>query len=150
MSGFETDQGIPKITEFDMAGTESVPQPVSFVETITVKDGVECDTYTFDEDPSRDLAVVRVLCAHKTPLQRVVDGVRTTEGYINGEGTLRVASQDGEVRVYEFGPGCENRPVDVGVGDVMQWEAYGVTDLTFFEVCVPPYEDGRFEDLIEK
>ena len=150
MNRFETDQGIPKITEFDMGGIESVPQPVSFVETIEVKDGVECDTYTFPDDSSKDLAVVRVACAHKTPLQRVVEGTRTTEGYIGGEGTLRVASQDGEVRVYEFGPGCENQPVEIRVGDIMQWEAYGATNLTFFEVCVPPYKDGRFENLIEE
>jgi hypothetical protein len=31
----------------------------------------------------------------------------------------------------------------------MQWYANGNSDLVFYEVCWPPYADGRFEDIAE-
>ena len=44
-------------------------RPVTYIETIQVKDGVECDTYSFDGNPSEDLAIVQVTPGTKTPLQ---------------------------------------------------------------------------------
>ncbi len=119
---------------------------VCFIETVPVKEGVECDTYSFDNDSSRDLAVVRVVAGAKTPLQQVLSGVTTTEGFISGEGTLTVLSSDGEsttIRFDEESPG----EVLVEVGQTMQWEAGPDSELIFYEVCVPPYEEGRFENL---
>src|SRR5579871_4964010 len=78
------------------------PLPVSYVETIQVKDGVVCDTYTFEGDSTRDLAIVQVEPGSKTPLQRVLDGTRTIEGYLKGKGVLTVHGTDGIVRRYFF------------------------------------------------
>ena len=36
----------------------------------------------------------------------------------------------------------------IEVGDIIQWQA--VEDLVVFEVCFPPYEDGRFENLKQR
>ena len=122
--------------------------PVTFIEYVEVKDGVDCDVYSFDDDQNRDLAVVTVAQGVKTPRQLVLDGVTTTEGYISGKGTLSVESPDGHVEIIYFD---EQNPgsVMVKVGDVMQWTADPDSELVFSEVCIPPFEPGRFENLPE-
>jgi len=114
-----------------------------------VKKGVVCDVYSFKDDDSRDLAVVKVEKGFKTPLQRVLKGDSTTEGFVSGKGELSVTTQDGEIKTYQFDDDNTGQPVLVGVGEQMQWHANGDTNLVFYEVCSPPYEDGRFENLPE-
>lgn len=121
--------------------------PVEYVETIDVKAGVMCDIYKFTDDPSSDLAIVSVKSSQKTPTQRVLGGEKTVEGYIAGEGVLRVVREDGTRQEYAF-PGAKENVVNVAVGDVMQWES--VKDLVFSEQCTPPYVDGRFENIDEE
>ncbi|MEO5948801.1 MAG: hypothetical protein ABIP74_00170 [Candidatus Saccharimonas sp.] len=133
-----------KLTQFTISDT---PNEVQFVETQTVKEGVECDIYTFVGDDSRDLAIVRVLKGYKTPLQRILLGTKTIEGFADGEGTLMVRSDDGTEKSYT--PSSFGEEVIVEVGQIMQWHAGGESDLTFYEICEPPYADGRFENLSE-
>lgn len=121
-------------------------QPVRFVETQTIKEGVKCDIYSFIDDRSKDLAVVTVLPGHKTPMQRILSGSKTIEGLISGEGTLSILGKDKESKTYNFKNG-DNKDVVVEVGQIMQWEASKNKNLVFYEVCYPPYEDGRFENL---
>jgi hypothetical protein len=123
--------------------------PVSFVETMAVKDGVECDVYAFTNDDSKDLAIVRVTKGYKTPLQRILKGDKTIEGFVDGHGILTVSSADSTPKIHNFSAGNDNSAVVVEVGETMQWYANGNTDLTFYELCEPPYEDGRFENLKE-
>lgn len=124
-------------------------EPVRYVETMTVKEGVECDVYSFNDDSSKDLGVVRVDKGTKTPLQRVLEGVTTTEGLLSGKGTLTVQSVDGEFTTFAFDEQNHGDVVVVEVGQIMQWEADQDSELVFYEVCVPPYADGRFENLTE-
>jgi hypothetical protein len=133
-----------KLSQFPCNG-ESLA--VQFVETQTVKEGVECDIYTFTDDASRDLAIVRVLKSFKTPLQRILLGTKTIEGFVEGEGTLTVRDGDGKEKAYT--PTAFGEEVIVEVGQIMQWHAAGESDLTFYEICEPPYVDGRFENLNE-
>jgi len=124
--------------------------PITFVETQEVKDGVTADIYTFNNHASRDLAIVHVTKGYKTPLQRILKGTKTIEGYMNGSGALTVTTQDGSVKTYTFAENGDNNPnteIEVHVGELMQWSAE--TDLNFYEICEPPYEDGRFENLEE-
>jgi len=120
---------------------------VQYLNTEQVKEGVECDIYSFAGDTTKDLAIVRVKPSYKTPLQKIVKGDETTEGYVQGQGRLTVKRLSGETKVHLFAPGEANNPVIVNVGEHMQWEASGEDDLTFYEVCTPPYEDGRFENI---
>lgn len=124
------------------------PQPVRFVETLQIKEGVSCDVYTFPEDESRDLAIVTVAKGFKTPLQQILKGDRTVEGLLRGKGTLTVQI-DGASKTYEFDEDHANVEVAVEVGQIMQWHANGDGDLVFYEICEPPYEDGRFKNLSE-
>lgn len=133
-----------KITNFGHEET-----PVSFVESMTVKEGVECDVYSFDGDSSKDLAVVSVREGAKTPLQRVLSGVTTTEGFLSGKGTLTVELLDGTVETFKFDEQNQGEAVQIEVGQIMQWTADPGSDLVFYEVCEPPYEDGRYENLPE-
>lgn len=76
-----------RLTSFRV-GSET--RPVAYVETIQVKEGVECDTYSFDGDNTQDLAIVRVNKGFKTPLQKILQGTKTVEGFLSGKGvTLR-------------------------------------------------------------
>jgi len=129
-------------------GKESLP--ITLVETAVVKEGVECDIYAFVGDIFRDLAIVRVTKGFKTPVQRILTGLKTTEGFISGEGMLTVVDSNGAKNVYEFKLGETGKPVDVTIGQVMQWYASGDSDLTFYEICEPPYQDGRYENLPEE
>ncbi len=133
-----------KLSNFEWRG-EALP--VAFVETMPVKDGVECDVYQFPGDNTKDLGIVRVSSGNSTPLQRVLKGLHTLEGFMSGSGVLTVINSEGVLTRYEYPH--ENSPaeVDVQVSETMQWHA--TSDLTFYEVCDPPYEDGRYENLPE-
>jgi hypothetical protein len=119
-------------------------QTVTYVETQQVKEGVEADLYTFNDDASKDLAIVRVAAGHKTPLQRVLKGEKTVEGYLGGTATLTVTHPDESQSISAY-PGSTETEAVVAINDTMQWSAN--TYLTFYEICWPPYEDGRFENL---
>ncbi len=54
---------------------------INYNETLQVKDGVVCDTYAFEGDTLKDLAIVTVRVGFKTPLQRVMKGEQTIEGF---------------------------------------------------------------------
>src|SRR5882757_2719846 len=110
------NEPIKKFTTFVLDDTFV---PVSFVETMTVKEGVECDVYKFVSDDSKDLAIVKVSRGYKTPLQRILLGMKTIEGYVSGEGTLSVHSTDGAAKTYQFKPDENAGEVVVEIGQIM-------------------------------
>ena len=132
-----------QITSFNLNGVDT---PVSFIEHQIVKEGVTCDIYAFTNDPSKDLAIVVVEQGFKTPLQKVLSGTETIEGYISGVAILTVTGFDGTIRKFDY-PGSSDTKIVVNIGQTMQWEAK--SQLTFYELCTPPYTDGRFENLTE-
>jgi len=120
---------------------------ITFVESQVVKEGVTADLYIFDDDSSKDLAIVNVAEGYKTPLQRILKGTKTIEGFMSGKGKLVITATDGATKSYSFDETNSNTPsneVEVHIGELMQWSAD--TDLTFYEICEPPYEDGRFKN----
>ena len=123
---------------------EGREQLVSFVETLDVADGVACDVYTFDGDTTKDLGMIRIEPGRKTPLQKVLKGDKTVEGYISGKGKLKITKPNGKQVVY-----TEPFAITVAVGELMQWEADPDSDLSVYEICLPPYEDGRYENIKE-
>ena len=129
------------INSFNFEGKE---QDVVFVETMQVAAGVECDVYKFDGDAGKDLGIIRIRAGCKTPLQKVMKGDRTIEGYISGRGKLIIIKTDGEQKIYI---GERGLAVSVGVGEVMQWQADSDSDLEGYEICFPPYQAGRFQNL---
>lgn len=137
-----------RLTSFTLDGK---PALVNYIETQAVKEGVECDVYAFTDDSARDLAIVRVAKGFKTPLQKVLLGEKTIEGYLDGSGSLTIHSVDGQTNKHQFNPTntATSKEVTVEVGQIMQWHADGSNDLTFYEICEPPYNDGRFENLNE-
>jgi len=120
-------------------------QPVKFIESSEVKDGVVCDVYEFVNDKSKDLGIVSVQKGYGTPLQLVVGGEKTVKIYQQGQGVLNVTDQNGNKSEYNFP--SEQSEVEVKIGEKMQWEA--LEDLVFAEICYPPYKEGRFKDLTE-
>ncbi|MCU0652753.1 MAG: hypothetical protein MUD10_00645, partial [Candidatus Pacebacteria bacterium] len=117
---------------------------VDFVETSAVTEGVECDVYKFAGDDTKDLGIIRIKAGYRTPLQKVLKGDKTIEGYISGKGKLVVTDADGAQKEYV---GNQGLAVEIKVGEMMQWQADADSDLTVYEICFPPYDPGRFENL---
>lgn len=129
---------------------DDVVWQVSFVETMKVKDGVICEVYAFEGDKSRDLAIIHVEPSHTTPRQRVLKGNKTIEGFVSGNGSLIIEGAGESAVRYEFDDenGESSDSVSVELGQIMQWQA-GEAGLVFYEICEPPYEDGRFENIAD-
>jgi hypothetical protein len=133
------------INNFTFEGKE---QPVSFVETTHVADGADCDVYSFVGDSTKDLGIIKIAPGCKTPLQKVLNGDRTIEGYRSGKGKLIITKPDGSREVHAVGSEMEEPfSITVAIGELMQWEADKDSSLTAYEVCFPPYEDGRYENI---
>ncbi len=121
--------------------------PVTYISTLDVAPGVKCDTYVFDNDNTKDLAIIKIDSGCKTPLQKVLEGDKTIEGYISGYGQLIIHRSDNQLEIYEF-PGTPTPfSVNIRIGDTMQWQADQKSNLIVYEVCFPPYQDGRYENI---
>ena len=122
-------------------------QKITFVESYEVVSGVTCDVYSYNNQTSKDLAIVTVLAGHKTPLQRVLQGSKTIEGFVSGEGALQIIDTNNEKQTYTFSDKLSTPPQVVQINQCMQWTASREHDLVFFEECHPPYKEGRFENI---
>lgn len=131
--------------KINFAGKE---QAISYIETSHVTKGVICDIYKFVDDNSKDLGIIRIDTGGKTPLQEVLKGDRTIEGYISGRGKLVIIKEDNTQKEYSVNENMQ-RPFEmvVEIGEKMQWQADSDSFLIVYEICFPPYEDGRFKNL---
>lgn len=141
----------------EVADTECVDQDqlvefggrgVTFEESNIAYRGVMCHVYSFTDTDAEDLAIIDVKPGYATPRQRVIDGERTTEAFIKGAGVLVIEATDGSTQEYAFDSerAADHPGVTVGIGQIMHWVA-GDEGLVFAEVCRPPYQEGRFEDM---
>lgn len=127
---------------------EGKNEPVTFIETMDVVPGVQCDVYKFIGDNAKDLGIIRIDPGFKTPLQKVKKGERTIEGYISGRGKLTITKPDGKKVIYQTDQQInESMSVTVEIDEIMQWEADKNIPLTVYEICFPPYENGRYENI---
>ncbi|MCB9813269.1 MAG: hypothetical protein H6772_02570 [Pseudomonadales bacterium] len=116
-----------------------------FIVSSEVFPGVVCDVYLHPETKERDLGVIYIESGKKTKPQKVLTGQETIEGYISGKGRLIILKPNGEKLVFEVSPETEGFSHTIEVGDIMQWQSD--ENLVVFEICYPPYQDGRFENL---
>jgi len=124
---------------------------VKFVETVKVRDGVECDVYEFDGNKDEDLGIIRVVEKMETPKQRVSLDLKfpiefTEEGLVSGSGELIIDRFGGLVDVYVVNSETGRFSTLVNRGDEMKWKARK-GGLVAYEVCRPPYQTGRYIDL---
>jgi hypothetical protein len=125
-------------------------EPIKFIETIHVTQGVICDVYEFLNDKNKDLAIIHIHTGCKTPLQKVLKGDKTIEGYLSGKGKLVVKRKNGKMNVFQFNNKKQkNTEILVNIGDTMQWIAGTKSLLVVYEICFPPYKDERYENLKE-
>ena len=135
-----------KLKLFDFEGQKL---NVNFIESMEVTTGVTCDVYEFEGDKSKDLGIVEVQPGCKTPLQRILDGEKTIEGYVSGKGTLTITKPTGKRETYTVGNSKAPFYKTVTIGELMQWQSSPDSKLIFYEICYPPYKDGRFQNLPE-
>jgi len=119
-------------------------QYLEFEETTQVKTGVICHVYSFPDDDSKDFGVIEVKKGFKTPLQKVLGGTKTVEIFASGKGILTITSPRGTIMEYHY-PNNPDTNIEIAIGETMQWEA--LEELEFYEICYPPYEEGRFQNL---
>jgi len=119
---------------------------VEYVETSQVKEGVRCDVYNFTNTTEKDLGIITVDSACTTPWQKVLKGDKTLEIFLEGEGSLIIVGHDNQQVEYKYPGGPKE--VEVKVGELMQWRAK--EKLIFAEICYPPYEEGRFQNINNK
>lgn len=126
---------------------DGLVQPVKLVDINTVVRGVTCLSYAFLEDSTKDLAMVHVDTGHSTPKQRIKLGEVTIEGFMAGKGVLTVQDSETHRIRHRLSDKSSIREFSINVGDIMQWRAAANSDLEFYEICKPPYQKGRFENL---
>lgn len=130
---------------FVFQGTD---MPVNFIQTTSVIEGVMCDVYKFRGDDSKDLGIITINPGNLTPKQRVLQGIKTIEGFVSGAGKLVLTRSSGSVEVYFVDINDEPKfEIEVYIGDLMQWQASDESSLVVYEICFPLYKDGRFENL---
>lgn len=131
-----------KYTSFMFEGKEL---EVGFIETIQVVDGVECDVYEFTWDTTKDLWIIKIAKNSCTPKQLVLKWGKTIEGYVSWKWKL-VVEKEAVIQEYNTTQG-EELEVIVNVWEKMQWFSDSDSELVAYEICFPPYEDGRYQDL---
>lgn len=126
--------------------------PVTFVERQEVKEGVICDIYTITGDATKDLAVIEIQPGFRSPRQRVLKGTHTIQRFTSGTANLFVDELDGSehTRFFTSEEATQDNDIEVKVGEIMQWSSLGPDPLVYYEICEPPFETGRFEDLPEE
>ncbi|HEY0964962.1 MAG TPA: hypothetical protein VGE13_00600 [Candidatus Saccharimonadales bacterium] len=124
----------------DIFRHDAIDYQVKYVETTYPNKEVECDVYEFVDDSSRDLAILYIKPYGKTPRQRVLLGQETVEGFISGSGSFY--HNGGSYSVDDD----SRKEFLVDRKDIMQWHA-GSDGLVCYEICMPPYKDGRFKNL---
>ncbi len=63
---------------------------------------------------------------------------------------MLIISPDGSKEIFKFEPNIVyDFSVVIEVGQIMQWQADKKCELIAYEVCYPPYEDGRYKNLLE-
>lgn len=135
-----------KLESFSFRGETLTTQ---LIETTEVFPGVTCDAYLHPETKERDLGIIYIEADRRTRPQRVLKGNQTIEGYVSGKGELIIKKKSGERLVFKVDPNNEGFAQNVEVGDIMQWRADEQENLVVFEVCYPPYEADRFENLTD-
>ncbi len=139
------EHGESPLKSFEVDGTS---RPISFVQKTEVANGVVCDVYFFIDDQRKDLRIIQIEPGKKTPLQKVLSGDRAIEGYISGKGALTITKRNGQTITFDFDGKTElTKSVPVSVGETMQWKADESSELIVSEICYPPYEEGRFENI---
>lgn len=136
--------------KFQQFNFEGQNLPVKFTEVVDVKEGVKCEVYQFSDDDLKDLGVIYIEPGFKTPSQKVLDGQKTIEGFYTGKGTLTITKRNGEKEVFNVNDESGKEfSKEVEIGEIMQWQAASDSNLVVYEVCYPPYQDGRYENLEE-
>lgn len=120
-------------------------EAVEFIEVQSVKDGVECDVYSFFDDDTKDLGIIRVKQGSETPKQQILKGDKTVEGFLFGKADLVFSRATQDVTIYGYSDDSYGVDTVLSVSDTMQWRAH--EDSVLYEICYPRYEDGRFKEL---
>lgn len=120
-------------------------EPVVFIETQQVTDGVACDVYAFTADSTKDLGIIHIEAGASTPKRLILKGDKTVEGFLAGEADFAFSKATEGDSLFGYTDDSYGNDTTLGVGDTMQWSA--IQDSVCYEICYPSYEDRRFEQV---
>lgn len=120
-------------------------EKVYFISSSLVTNWVHCDVYEFSDCQEKDLWIIHIKDWYSTPLQEVLEWEKTIEGKISWAGSFFLV-RDGKEQIFEI---SDNEPfeIEIYVWDILQIRANQWTDLQFYEICYPKYQDWRFKNL---
>lgn len=135
----------PQYLDFHYQDETLLAQPI---DTYMVIPGVSCTVYAFEGDKTRDLASIVIGLGQHTPRQKLVKGIETVEILKSGRGKFFLKRGDLE-EIYEVD--SQNSPfsIKLEIGDIVQWIAANDSILSIYEICTPPFEAGRFDNIVE-
>lgn len=114
-------------------------EKVSFISSSEVKKWVICDVYEFEWNNEKDLWIIYITSWNSTPKQKILKWDKTIEWIISWIWSFIFNWKENICNEKE------QNTFELNIWDTMQWKAD--TDLVFYEICYPPYDDWRFKNL---
>jgi dipeptidase E len=133
-----------KIYSFNM-GNEI--RDIAFITSEHVTEGIDSDVYSFLDNSTQILTITKVKKGSKTPLEKITTGSKIVEGFIKGKGTLTVHLESGTQNTYYFETAGFNKPVDVKIGQSVQWTAPLDADLVYYKIRDIPQQPKPAPDM---
>ncbi len=117
-----------------------VTRTISYINSLHVSDGVDSDIYTFIDDNSQVLSIVKVKRGFKSPFEKIMSHNKVIEGFLKGKGTLTVTIEGGTKNEYYFENEGYNKVIELEYGQTIQWTAPKNDDLVYYKIRDLPEE----------
>lgn len=118
---------------YDMV-VNGVVRTITYLNSVHVSDGVDSDIYTFIDDNSQVLSIVKVKHGFKSPKEKIESHNKVIEGFLKGRGTLSVTFEDGNKNEYYFENEGYNKVIELEDGQSVQWTAPKNDDLVYYKI----------------
>lgn len=112
----------------------NISREIVFVKSVHVSEGVDSDVYSFLDDKSQILSIVKVKKGVKTPYEKVESNNKIIEGFLKGKGTLTVYLDGSNKNTYYFETAGYNKEVEIISGQTVQWSAPKDSDLIYYKI----------------
>jgi peptidase E len=112
----------------------NISREIVFVKSVHLSESVDSDVYSFLDDKSQILSIVKVKKGVKTLIETVESNNKIIEGFLKGKGTLTVFLQGNNKNSYYFETAGYNKEVEILNGQSVQWSAPNDSDLIYYKI----------------
>lgn len=118
----------------------NVNREIMYIKSVHIASGIDSDVYSFLDDKSQVLSIVRVKRGVKSPLEKIESANKIIEGFLKGKGTLSVSTFGNNKNTYYFETAGYNKEVEIHTGESVQWSAPKDADLIYYKIRDLPKE----------